>query len=32
MTKAEIIQRIERVGFKAVERDTVYKRVEKVAV
>jgi 2-iminoacetate synthase ThiH len=29
MTKHEIIQMIQRAGFKAVERDTVYNRVEK---
>jgi len=31
MTKAEIITMIERAGFEAVERDTVYNRVEKIA-
>ncbi|MGB7202441.1 MAG: aminofutalosine synthase MqnE [Pyrinomonadaceae bacterium] len=31
MTKQEIIEMIERAGFEAVERDTVYNRVEKVA-
>ena len=30
MTKQEIIDMIERAGFEAVERDTVYNRVEKV--
>ena len=30
MTKQEIIEMIERAGFEAVERDTVYHRVEKV--
>ena len=28
MTKQEIIEMIERAGFEAVERDTVYNRVE----
>jgi 2-iminoacetate synthase ThiH len=28
MTKAEIIEMIEPAGFEAVERDTVYNRVE----
>ena len=32
MTKQEIIAGGERAGFEAVERDTVYYRVEKVAV
>jgi aminodeoxyfutalosine synthase len=32
MTKQEIIEMIERAGFEAVERDTVYNRVEKVGV
>jgi 2-iminoacetate synthase ThiH len=32
MTKQEIIEMIERAGFDSVERDTVYNRVEKVAV
>jgi 2-iminoacetate synthase ThiH len=32
MTKQEIIEMIERAGFEAVERDTVYNRVVKVAV
>ncbi|MFN0138921.1 MAG: aminofutalosine synthase MqnE [Pyrinomonadaceae bacterium] len=31
MTKQEIIEMIERAGFEAVERDTVYNRVEEVA-
>jgi aminodeoxyfutalosine synthase len=31
MTKQELIQLIENAGFEAVERDTVYNRVEKVA-
>ena len=31
MTKQEIIEMIENAGFKAVERDTVYNRVERVA-
>ena len=31
MTKQEIIEMIHRAGFEAVERDTVYNRVEKVA-
>ena len=31
MTKQEIISMIERAGFEAVERDTVYNRVEKIA-
>ncbi len=31
MAKQEIIEMIERAGFEAVERDTVYNRVEKVA-
>jgi 2-iminoacetate synthase ThiH len=31
MTKPEIIQMIERAGFEAVERDTIYNRVEKIA-
>jgi 2-iminoacetate synthase ThiH len=31
MTKHEIIQMIQRAGFEAVERDTVYNRVDKVA-
>jgi 2-iminoacetate synthase ThiH len=31
MTKHEIIQMIERAGFEAVERDTVYNRVERIA-
>jgi 2-iminoacetate synthase ThiH len=30
MSKHEIIQMIERAGFEAVERDTVYNRVEKL--
>ena len=30
MTKQEIISMIERAGFEAVERDTVYNRVERV--
>ena len=30
MTKQEIIEMIERAGFEAVERDTVYNRVEAV--
>ncbi len=32
MTKPEIIEMIERAGFQAVERDTVYNRMEKIAV
>ena len=31
MTKQELITIIENAGFEAVERDTVYNRVEKVA-
>jgi 2-iminoacetate synthase ThiH len=31
MTKPELIQLIEEAGFDAVERDTVYNRIEKVA-
>ena len=31
MTKQEIIDMIHRAGFEAVERDTVYNRVEKIA-
>ncbi len=31
MTKSELITMIERAGFEAVERDTVYNRVEKLA-
>ncbi len=31
MTKQEIIDMIQRAGFEAVERDTVYNRVEKIA-
>ncbi|MCC7306615.1 MAG: hypothetical protein IT173_03550 [Acidobacteria bacterium] len=31
MTKDELISMIARAGFEAVERDTVYNRVEKVA-
>jgi len=31
MSKAEIITMIKNAGFEAVERDTVYNRVEKVA-
>ena len=31
MTKQEIIEMIERAGFEAVERDTVYNRVEQIA-
>ena len=31
MTKQEIIEMIERAGFEAVERDTVYNRVEQLA-
>jgi len=31
MTKQEIIEMIQRAGFEAVERDTVYNRVDKVA-
>ena len=30
MTKQEIIEMIERAGFEAVERDTVYNRVESI--
>jgi len=32
MTKAELINLIEEAGFEAVERDTVYNRVENAAV
>ena len=32
MTKQEIIEMIHRAGFEAVERNTVYNRVEKAAV
>jgi len=32
MTKQEIIEMIERAGFEAVERDTVYNRVVEAAV
>src|SRR5215510_9718880 len=32
ITKAELIQLIEEAGFEAVERDTVYNRIEKVAI
>ncbi|MCC6328197.1 MAG: hypothetical protein IT174_06760 [Acidobacteria bacterium] len=32
ITKQEIIEMIEPAGFEAVERDTVYNRVEKIAV
>ncbi len=32
MTKQEIIEMIERAGFDPFARDTVYNRVEKVAV
>jgi len=31
MTKQEIIEMIECAGFEAVERDTVYNRVERLA-
>lgn len=31
MTKQEIIDLSHRAGFEAVERDTVYNRVEKIA-
>ena len=31
MTKQEIIEMIQRAGFEAVERDTVYNRVERIA-
>jgi len=31
MTKQELIQMIERAGFEAVERDTAYNRVERIA-
>ena len=31
MTKAELIAMIENAGFEAVERDTVYNRVERAA-
>jgi 2-iminoacetate synthase ThiH len=31
MSKIEIISMIERAGFEAVERDTVYNRVEHIA-
>jgi 2-iminoacetate synthase ThiH len=30
MTKQEIISMIERAGFEAIERDTVYDRVERI--
>ena len=32
MTRPELIGLIEEAGFEAVERDTVYNRVEKVAI
>ena len=32
MTKQELISLIENAGFEAVERDTVYNRVERAAV
>ena len=32
LTKQEIIEMIQRAGFEAVERDTVYNRVERVTV
>ena len=32
MSKTELIQLIEEAGFEAVERDTVYNRVQKIAV
>ena len=31
MSKQELIAMIENAGFEAVERDTIYNRVEKVA-
>jgi 2-iminoacetate synthase ThiH len=31
MTKQEIISMIQRAGFEAVERNTVYNRVEEIA-
>ena len=31
MTKQEIIEMIERAGFEAVERDTVYNKIERIA-
>jgi len=31
MTKQELIQMIERAGFEAVESDTAYNRVERIA-
>jgi 2-iminoacetate synthase ThiH len=31
MSKTELIQMIENAGFEAVERDTVYNRVQKVS-
>ena len=31
MTKAELIKLIENAGFEAVERDTVYNRVERAS-
>lgn len=31
MSKVEIVSMIERAGFEAVERDTIYNRVEKIA-
>jgi 2-iminoacetate synthase ThiH len=32
MTKSELINLIEEAGFEAVERDTVYNRIEKAAI
>ncbi len=32
MTKQEIIEMVEPAGFEAMERDTVYNRVERAAV
>jgi 2-iminoacetate synthase ThiH len=32
MTKQEIVEMIERAGFEAVERDTIYNRVERASV
>jgi 2-iminoacetate synthase ThiH len=32
MTKQEIIEIIERAGFEAVERDTLYKKVQGVSL
>jgi len=32
MSKAELIQLIEEAGFEAVERDTVYNRIERAGL